>query len=312
MRPSRLPLDGLLYAAITFLTWGLPGVWTKLLPFNTTFIVGIRMLTALLGLIPLLLLSRERRSQFAVAIRNPIAWLLSAAITLYYLLGVSAFRFGSVAQTALLIGSAPLFIFISRIYRHQPISARQKTGFVLALIGVVVVLAPGLFASANSAARQLIGAILALSAASTSAVYAGTYRELHERQRPAPSPIIVGVLSSAIGGAALTIIGSALHPDVWNHVFESRNIAIFLAFGLISTAVPSITYAIAARLLPAVTVTTSQLMIPVTAAIYAALILRELPAINVYLGGALVLYGILHMMRQDETHFEEGEEPLLD
>ncbi len=309
---GKIPLDGAIFAAITFLTWGLPGVWTKLLPFPPVFIVGIRMLVALIGLLPLVLLDGNRRSQFPLAVRNPITWVLSFALTFYYLLGVSAFRFGTVAETALLIGSAPLWIFSSRVIRRQPIARREKTGFVVAVAGVVTVLAPGLIASSNSAVRHLIGGTLALAAASTSAIYAGTYRELHERQRTAPSPILVGMISSTVGGTALTVIGTALYPGIWTHAFEARNVYIFLAFGLISTAIPAVTYATAARILPAVTVTTSQLMIPVVAAIAAAIILREWPAINVYIGGSLVMYGILHMMRRDETPFEEGEEPLVD
>lgn len=310
--PSNLPRQGLFFAALTFLTWGLPGVWTKLLPFPAVFIVGIRMLVALVAVLPLVLLDRERRRQFPAALRDPIAWVLSFALTFYYLLGVSAFRFGTVAQTALLIGSAPLWIFASRVVRGQPIARREKIGFLTAAAGVLVVLAPGLLVSSHSALEHLIGSILALSSALTSAVYAGTYRELHERHRPAPNPLIIGVISSTVGGSALTLIGTAMHPHIWDHVFEPRNVWIFLAFGLISTAIPAVAYATAARLLPAVTVTTSQLMIPVVAAIAAALVLHEWPPINVYLGGALVMYGILHMMRQLATPFAEGEEPLID
>ena len=40
--------------------------------------------------------------------------------------------------------------------------------------------------------------------------------------------------------------------------------------------------------------------------------LHELPPVSVYIGGVMILYGIIHMFRQDSAPFKEGEEPLSD
>jgi drug/metabolite transporter (DMT)-like permease len=122
----------------------------------------------------------------------------------------------------------------------------------------------------------------------------------------------VALLACGTGGVVLTTVMSLFHPGVWQKALEPRTAGILLVLAFASTAVPSVTYAVASRKLPAILSTTSQLMIPVVSTTAAAFILHELPPVWVYIGGALIVYGIIHMFRQDAPPYVEGEEPLAD
>ena len=309
---QKLPLDGLACAIITFLAWGMVGIWVRLLHLPALFIVGLRLSIAFVGLLPFVLLNGERRQHLPRALRMPAAWVLAGAMVLYYALAVTAFQYGTVAEVALFVGISPAFILVTRIARRQPISRREALGAFIAIAGVVVVLGPKLSFSSPDTRLRILGDVLALASASMSALYAGTYRAIHESGKEAPDAICVAVMASAAGGAVLTASMSLLHRGLFEMALRPHNTAILLVLGLTSTAIPSVTYAVASRKLPAILSTTSQLMIPVISTIAAAIILHEHPPIWVYLGGALILYGIIHMFRQDAPPFEEGEQPLVD
>jgi DME family drug/metabolite transporter len=288
------------------------GIWVRLLHLPSLFIVGVRMLIAVVGLAPVMLLSRDRRASFPRTLRMPTSWILAGAMISYYALAVAAFQYGTVAEVALFIGISPAFILVTRLIRRQPISLRETIGAIIAIVGVVVVLGPKLSLNSADTRLRILGDFLALASASMSALYAATFRAAHERGGEAPDPIGVALLACGAGGVVLTTVMSLLHPGVWQKALEPRTAGILLVLAFASTAVPSVTYAVASRKLPAILSTTSQLMIPVVSTTAAAFILHELPPVWVYIGGALIVYGIIHMFRQDAPPYVEGEEPLAD
>ncbi|HEY3351923.1 MAG TPA: DMT family transporter [Polyangia bacterium] len=289
--------DGLAFAAITVLAWGLTGIFVRLLPgVPAVIVVGGRLLIALAAVGPLVLLSRARRAQAAAVARSADAWQLALAMVAYYLLAVTAYQLGSVAEVALLIATSPGFVLLARAARGGRIPTAEKLGAALALGGVVLVLAPKLAAAEIGAGRRLAGDLLALLAAGASAIYAGKFRALHERDA-APDAALVAVLSFAAGAAALLLAGAAAAPAGLATALTPGRLVVFVGLGLLSTAVPTITYGLAARHLPPVVATTTQLLIPVLATLAAAALLRELPSLWVVPGGALVLCGIATMVR---------------
>ena len=309
---QKLAIDGLMCAALTFLTWGMVGIWVRLLPIPSMFIVGVRMSIAFFCLLPFVLLSPDRRARLPRTLRMPTAWILAGAMICYYALAVAAFQYGTVAEVALFIGISPAFILVTRIVRRQPITRSETVGAIIAMIGVAVVLGPKLSFNSADTRLRIFGDFLALAAASMSALYAGTFRAIHESAKESPDTIGVAVLACGLGGAVLTTGMTLLHEGLWQKAREPRTAGLLLVLGVVSTAVPSVAYAIASRKLPAILSTTSQLLIPVVSTIAAALILHELPPVWVYIGGTLIAYGIIHMFRQDAPPFVEGEQTLAD
>lgn len=303
----RVETDGLVYAAITACTWGMVGIWVRLLPFPAVFVTGARLVIAFVGLLPLLALSPARRQALPAALRNRWSWFLAAALVAYYILAVTAFQFGTVAEIGLFVGTSPAFVLITRLARRQPISKREWVGAAIAAAGILVVLGPKLTTTDASTMRRVIGDLLALASAAMSAIYAGTFRALHEEHKSAPDPMAVAMIAMVAGGAGLTALSFLTQPVAMERVLQPSPIAFLLLLGLLSTAVPSITYALASRKLPAIISTTSQLMIPVVATIAAAIVLKEKPSAWIFVGGALIVYGIVHMFRPATRPLAEGE-----
>src|SRR3954467_15475889 len=98
---QKLAIDGLVCAAITFLTWGMVGIWVRLLHLPSMFIVGVRMSIAFVCLLPFVLLNSVRRAHMPRTLRMPSAWILAGAMISYYALAVAAFQYGTVAEVAL-------------------------------------------------------------------------------------------------------------------------------------------------------------------------------------------------------------------
>lgn len=312
---ARVEFAGLFYAATTAVTWGMVGIWVRLLPLPALFITGARLLIAFAGLLPFVLLSPARVRAFPQALRNRWSWFLAAALVAYYVLAVTAFQFGTVAEIGLFVGTSPAFILITRLARRQPISRREWIGAAIASVGIAFVLGPKIAAANAGLMHRLIGDLLALASAAMSAIYAGTFRALHEDERednPAPEPMDVALIAMVVGGTLLTAGSQIARPVAMEQLVRPSILLFLVVLGLLSTAVPSITYALASKRLPAIITTTSQLMIPVVATIAAAFILNEKPDWTLYVGGALIVYGIVHMFRPETKPLREGEATLVE
>lgn len=285
------------FATLTVVTWSLTGIFVRMLPgFSSTFLTGARLLIAFAGLAPVLLLSSRWRALRSMMV-HAAAWRLSLALIAYYLLAVTAYQFGTVAEVALFIATSPMFVLIARRLKGNTIEAREKIGAVAALAGVAVVMLPNISAASPLSGRRIVGDCLALLAALASAVYASEYRATAEREHLRVDPIVVAGLTFA-AGSLLLVPALAFSPALAaDSVANSSIVLKFVGLGLVSTAVPSIAYALASQKLPPVITTTTQLMIPVFSTAFAAAFLREIPSVWLIPGGFLVLFGIAYMMR---------------
>ncbi|HYG97705.1 MAG TPA: DMT family transporter [Terriglobales bacterium] len=294
---AHIEKDGLLFAGITVLTWGLTGIFVRLLPgFPALFITGFRLLIALAAALPFVALNTQKRTAIFSMLRRPAAWMLASALVAYYVLAVSAYQFGPVGEVALFLGTSPVFVLAGRAIRGRKVLRGEKIGALIALCGVVLVLLPKLSIASGISRQRLLGDALALLSAAASAVYASTSRSVRQRDPQAADATLTALLGFAIG-SALLVVSSVLSPTSVASVAETRVALIFIALGVVSTAIPSITYAVASQKLPPIISTTSQLMIPVVATIAAAFLLREMPSFWLLPGGALVLFGIIYMFR---------------
>jgi drug/metabolite transporter (DMT)-like permease len=70
---------------------------------------------------------------------------------------------------------------------------------------------------------------------------------------------------------------------------------VSLYLGIFSTAVPGVCYAYVSMKLPPILSTSLRYLTPVVATILAIIFLKEIPGVNIYIGGVLVLSGLLWM-----------------
>ncbi|MGZ8378947.1 MAG: EamA family transporter [Gemmatirosa sp.] len=288
-------------AATTALTWGLVGTLVRLLPALAPLeLVAGRLLFALAAALPAFVVPAAR-AQVLDAARRRHGWILAALLVAYYLLAVIAFRLAPVADVALLLATAPLCGLGLRRARGGTVTADERSAALLALAGVALTLVPTLQAAAagarDAASGRLLGDALALAAAMASAAYARRFRAA-QLVDAAPTPFGVAVLTFTLGAGVLALRAGVLGvPLVPLAVLDAAGLARLATLGVVSTLVPTLAFATAARRLPALLTNGAQLLVPVVSALAAAVAIGELPSPWLLPGGALVGTGLVRMLR---------------
>jgi drug/metabolite transporter (DMT)-like permease len=241
-------------------------------------VVG-RLLVASVALGIVLVLRRPGRTR----LRWSWASLLMSG---YYVLATEAFARAPVVEVTLLIGMAPvLALGIDRL-RGRKVPAPQLFGVILAVGGLVAFLLPG----KTPADTKLSGDVLALGAATVSAVYALQLRRMAGSDSP-PDPLCVAAIAclvGAIAGMALVgVVGSPTYP-----VFTERDVGTLVLLGALSTALPTAAFSIASARLPTVLTTSFGLSTPLFTALFAGMVLHDWPALPTLPGALIMLLGL--------------------
>ena len=286
-------------AALTAIAWGLTGIFVFLLPpVSAFYIAGGRLLLGLACVLPALLLSAAARGALLDALRRPVAYVFAALLAAYYLFATSGFQHAPVAEVALLLCVAPIFVLLLRRLRGDVPTRTELGGAVLALIGLAWILAPRLSGSSSGHDHHLLGDLLAIAAAACTALYADAYARLHKRGM-SPDPFGTTCLTLIVGSLVLLglarIFAAPLPATLGN---DTHSLWLLLGLGILCTGIPSMSFAYASKHLPPLVTATISLLIPVFAALFAALFLDQvlplsmLPGSLVLLAGvSLVLYG---------------------
>ena len=282
---------------LTTIMWGLAGIFVRLLPPFSPFIVTAgRLLFALAIALPLVWMFRRDRVSFKGCLYNKHAWRLSLLLAGYYFLATTAFQLSSVAEVALLLSTSPLFVLMYRRLSGESIRFAEHAGAIMAVGGIGLVMLPSLDAGHGISPARLAGDGLSLLAAAFVGRYATLYRGLNA-DHAAPDPTGVGVMTFAVGGIAVAIgafiTGAHMETPLW----DARVLLLFAGFGILSTALPTVSYAIASRRLPPLTTTTIALLMPLFATLFAFLILKEAPSPLLLPGSLLVLGGLVIILR---------------
>ena len=146
-----------------------------------------------------------------------------------------------------------------------------------------------------AADTKLGGDLLALGAATASAVYAIQLRRMQGSDRP-PDPVCMAAIAclvGAIAGAALVaLFGSPTH-----RAFTARDVEMLVFLGVLSTALPTAAFSIASARLPSVLTTSFGLSTPLFTALFAGVVLQEWPTPSTLPGALLTLLGLAFVVR---------------
>jgi len=292
--------NALVLAAVTSMTWGLTGVFVRLLPpLSPVTIAAGRLVIALVAVLPLLLLLREQRRAFATALGYPVSYWLALLLAGYYLLATAAFQMAPVAEVALLLSTPPLFILTIRGFRGDPASRAEIGGALLAMCGMALILVPKISVGSGQSTQHLLGDLIALCAAGLTAVYAYTYQIVALRGT-APETSGVSVLTFAMGSVIFCVMALLVPSPAGLENLDLKAKGIFLLLGIVSTAVPTIGFAVVAKRLPAIITSMISLFIPLFSAVFAYLLLGERLSLMFLVGCALVLLGVAMIVRKNQ------------
>ena len=203
----------------------------------------------------------------------------------------------SVAASVVLVNTQPVAVaLLSGLWLREPPSRRQWTGIAVAMVGALVVAAPDLLAVEPAAdrPRALLGDLLALVGAATAAIYFVAGRRLRGTlELWSYVGLVYGSCFFALLALA-TLTRAPLTPQ------PTRELAIFagLALGPMLLGHTGLNWAL--KRSPAYVVNLTLLGEPIGATLIAAFLpgIREVPGPMTFVGGIIVLVGILLTARR--------------
>jgi len=254
-----------------------------------------RVLFTLAILAPVALL-RSRSSLRDLSRRQLLAaGATGVALAVHFATWFESLRWTSVAASVTLVQAQPLFVALGAFWLlDERLSRRLALGIGIALAGMVVMTLSGAgVAGSVTGARPLYGDGLAVVGALMAATYVLAGRSL--RQRIALVPYVTVVYAAC--AAALLAFAVAGGERVWLGAYPPREWLLFLGMavgpGLLGHTV--INWSL--EHLESSVVSVALLGEPVGSTVLAALLLGETPGLPTVVGGAVVLVGVLLVVR---------------
>lgn len=204
------------------------------------------------------------------------AWIASLSLT-------------TVVRSVALVSTQPLFAGLFAHMLGDRASSRLYVGTAIAVIGTLVMVDPG---TSSAGPNAWIGDLLALSGAVTGAVYLAIGRRVHQRMGD-DLPVegyfaSVNLVCAAAMWLLVLVRGAELSPagvewGDWLAILWIGLVPGIIGHGLLNAAV---------RRLPVHTVSLAVLLEPAGAALFAWMLLAEVPALREAVGAALLIAGV--------------------
>ena len=219
-------------------------------------------------------------------------------LAVHFAAWISSLAYTSVASAVVLVSTTPLWVaLLSPVFLRERLSARVWLGLVIALLGGILVgvneacawhgaglSCPDL--ASFYAGKAFFGNLLALAGGIMAAGYMIVGRKLR------PTLSLVGYIGTVYPVAALVLDGMALASGARLSGFSLITLLCFVALALIPQLLGHTSYNYALGYLPAAYVSVATLAEPIGATLLAAIVLREVPTVLEWAGGAIILVGI--------------------
>ncbi|BDD12344.1 multidrug transporter (plasmid) [Fulvitalea axinellae] len=293
---GKIDKSGLLIAFMTTMTWGMSGIFVKYLagmPILT--LIAFRLSLGALLIFPLILFQKKRKT-FLGHLLKPSTWGLSIVFFFCYALATFSFLHAPVSETVLLMTCSPLFVILIKKLRRQRLFAYEYKAILMAVTGIIIVIAPQFIKLMESPNHHIIGNFSALTVAVLLAVYT-LWNQSLKGMPDAPHAFSITLGTNALGLLAMSFAFAS--PMVGQTpALEARDLAYLVGLGIICTAIPTIGYSMASLRLPPLMVTSILLSEPIFATIYAYFLIEEQPNFTVFPGGFLIIFGLYYLARQ--------------
>lgn len=275
MHYSRLGLPSL-YLAIFLLA--LTGLFAKLIPLNAISIIPLRGMIAALGL-ALFCLVRRRRLRLPDLKSYVGVYAIGCLLGLHWVTFFHAMQVSTVAVGMLAMFSFPMItILLEPLFSRQPLQMKDVAAGVVMLTGLIIMVGADLAALQGSV---LWGVLWGVCSA-----LLFTFRNLFQKYH-FPHVTSDSLMFHQVVAVALLLVLFIDYPQV--RVMTMLDLLKLVLLGLFSTAAAHTLLVFSLKQLQVKTVALISCLQPVLAMLLAWLVIREVPAWPVVIGGGMVL-----------------------
>jgi drug/metabolite transporter (DMT)-like permease len=292
----KLKLLPYLEALFAVIVWGASFIATKIAvgQISPIAVVWIRFAIG----IPILFVAVFMRKQFAFPKGNE--WLYFAllgflGISFHQWLQSNGLQTAQATTTAWIVATSPAFIAVlGWLILKEKLNALQSFGIVLAMIGVLVVVSRGDFASLAVGNFGTVGDFLILISAVNWAVFSILSRRGLKEHPSTRLTFWVMTIGWLITTGAFLVQGKAAELTQLN----TQGWLAILFLGIFTTGLAYIAWFDALAQLPAAQTGAFLFIEPPASMVVAAIVLNEAITLPAILGGAVILFGIWLVNRQ--------------
>ena len=210
------------------------------------------------------------------------------ALAVHFWLWITSLSYTSIASSVILVTSHPILVAVlSFVFWRERLGGKAICGIAAAVVGLLIINID--FESSGSAAVK--GNMMALGAAAAMTVYLLAARHMRERISALAYLAIVYMLATIILVTAVIIAGQTFLG------YSAKTYWMLALLGLVPQLIGHSSLNLAVRRLPATVVSAAILGEPVGATFLGWILLHESPGMREVFGGAIILVGILLVVR---------------
>ena len=252
----------------------------------------------LLLAVPALLHAPSRRDLARLPARDLLGLaVVGIVLALHFWSWIASLERTTVAASVVLVTLHPVFVGLvsARLY-GEGLSGRGWSGVALALSGGLLIA----LVDQQQGTHALLGDALALIGALAAALYFLAGRGYRKRLS------LLAYVVPVYAASTVTLVALALAFDAPLTGLPARELGLFLAMALVPMILGHTLLNYALRFVTAPVIATTVLGEPVGSTLLAVLILSEVPPMGTLAGGALVLAGIVLVVRQQRLAREDA------
>lgn len=267
-------------------------------PISTAF---YRMFLSVLILAPVSI-PGLRANLKRLAARADFKWLVASGVVLglHFAAWITSLKFTSISNSVIIVATQPFFVAaMESLFLKEKISRQALYGMALAFVGMVIIARADL----DLGRDHLLGDFLALLGAVCAAIYLMFGRKIRQtldnRHYVFPVYLI----------ASLTLLLFAIPLGSPLTGFSGKTWLCFFLLALIPTVLGHTLYNYLLKFIRAHLVAITILGEPIGATIFAALLFKEIPPVATYIGGGLILTGIILALTAAKSDILAAETP---
>ena len=230
-------------------------------------------------------------------LNNKESWILSLVLVTYYFLAVWAFQHISLPIGALLVGAAPFWTLVFRLFGKESLTKAHFFAFIVTMLGLTGITLLKENVPAGGFVTTNFGIFLALASSLCTALSSQLASFFHRAERKY-SPMAV-TLKVFLLGLPISIILSLVITEEFRfkaELYQSYGV-LFITLAIIGTLIPTFLFSASSKLVKSTVATSFLQLIPVWTLFYSKIFFNEVPTIPQLISMAVLFSGLVWTLK---------------